>query len=55
MALMLAIHIGRYYLRNEEDTRITVTTKNIIEDDEDILGTGIPYGAISKSRHVMMP
>ncbi len=56
MALMLAVHIGRYYIRKEEDTEIHVATKNISEDSyDDGLGTGVPLGAVSKGRFVLMP
>lgn len=55
MALMLAVHIGRYYIRRDEDTEIKVFTKNIIEDYDDELGTGVPLGAVSKGRFVLMP
>jgi len=56
MALMLACHIGRYYIRREEDTNIHIATKNISDDSyDDGLGTGVPLGAIPKGRYVMMP
>ena len=55
MALMLAVHIGRYYLRNEDDTRIHAYSKPIMGEEEDLLGTGVPAGAISKGRFVLQP
>ena len=55
MALMLAIHIGKYYLRSEGDTSINVMSKPIIAADEDILGTGVPIGAIPKESYTRMP
>ena len=55
MALMLAIHIGKYYLRSDDDTAIHVASKPIIADDEDILGTGVPSGAILKEKYVIQP
>ena len=55
MAFMLAIHIGRYYLREESETRIGAASKAIDYGEVDILGSGIPEGGISKGRAVMMP
>ena len=55
MALMLAVHIGRYYLRNEDDTRIHAYSKSIMGEEDDLLGTGVPAGAVSKGRFVLQP
>ena len=55
MAFMLAIHIARYYMRNE-DTSIRVSSKRItLFDDEDILGSAIPAGSVLKGRSIVMP
>ena len=55
MAFMLAIHIAKYYLREDEETRIGAASKAIDYGEIDILGSGIPEGGISKGRAVVMP
>ena len=55
MALMLAIHIGKYYLRGDDATSIHAVSKPIIPPVDDLLGTGIPVGAILKGSYTRMP
>ena len=55
MAFMLAIHIAKYYLREDETSRIGAASKAIDYGEFDMLGSGIPEGGISKGRAVMMP
>ena len=57
MALMLAIFIGRHYIKKHEgfQTELKVQSKKFLGDREDILGTGVPANMEILGREVYYP
>jgi|TARA_R110002074_G_scaffold199829_1_gene367623 hypothetical protein len=57
MALMLAVFIGRNYIKNIDGffQKVGVTSKKFDMNNDDLLGSGVPHGLEALSRDVFTP
>jgi len=57
MALMLAIFVGRHYIKKHEglQTGLGVTSKKYGSQEKDLLGTGVPIGMEILGKSVYTP
>lgn len=55
MALMLACFIGRRYMTTENRSKISITSRKIVPESEDLLGTAVPPYATRLHREIHYP
>ena len=55
MALMLACFMARNFVDKGGTNKYRSASRSFIGEEEDLLGTGVPYGMEAKSRYVVNP